>query len=326
MDSPYHQVLLGTAVGDAIGLPVENLPAAKIAKRFAGPLHHSLILGRGMCSDDSEQTVMLAQALLAYPDDSTKFAVCFQRKLRWWLAAVPAGVGFGTLRAILLGRGVNSAGNGGAMRAAILGVHFKDDPIKRRAFVDASARVTHTHPHAIAGARVVAEFATLDQRPTPAEFADLWRSVDDSSEWQGLADKLAEAMALNHSVAEFASAIDAEGFLSGWVMQTVPVACFAWWRHFGDYRATIEAVVRCGGDTDSTAAIAGALAALAAEIPDEWIAGIWEWPRSIAFLGALGDALQTRGSPVPTSLWLIPLRNLVFLAVILAHIPLRWIR
>ncbi len=56
-------VLLGTAVGDAIGLPHEGLHPQRIAQRLErGPLRHALLLGRGMLSDDTEHASMVARA------------------------------------------------------------------------------------------------------------------------------------------------------------------------------------------------------------------------------------------------------------------------
>ena len=55
-------VLLGTAVGDAIGLPFEGLSPARVARRLSrGPLNHSLVFGRGMISDDTEHVCMVAR-------------------------------------------------------------------------------------------------------------------------------------------------------------------------------------------------------------------------------------------------------------------------
>ncbi len=108
----------------------------------------------------------------------------------------------------------------------------------------------------------------------------------------------------------------------------VPVVTYAWWRHYGDFQSTLEAVLECGGDTDTTGAIAGALAgATVGEngIPKSWLTGIVDWPRSVCLLHLVGDRLaqqQQTGQPLePVSYcWpaVVP-RNLLFLAVVLAH-------
>ena len=60
--------------------------------------------------------------------------------------------------------------------------------------------------------------------------------------------------------ADFAIALGLARGVTGYVYHTVPVAVYAWLRHYGDFRATVEAALDCGGDTDTVGAIAGALA------------------------------------------------------------------
>jgi ADP-ribosylglycohydrolase len=73
----FSGVLLGTAVGDALGLPAENLSPERIRKRWSGEWRMRFLFGHGMMSDDTEHTIMVAQALLSHSDDS----VAFQRAL-----------------------------------------------------------------------------------------------------------------------------------------------------------------------------------------------------------------------------------------------------
>ena len=68
----FHAVLLGTAVGDSLGLPAEGLSARKIAKRWRGQWHQRFAFNKGMISDDTEHTVFVAQCLLAHPRDAAE--------------------------------------------------------------------------------------------------------------------------------------------------------------------------------------------------------------------------------------------------------------
>ena len=61
----FRGVLLGTAVGDALGLPAEGLSRARVERMFRGRWRHRLVGRRGMISDDTEHTVFVAQCLLA---------------------------------------------------------------------------------------------------------------------------------------------------------------------------------------------------------------------------------------------------------------------
>ena len=63
--------ILGIAAGDAIGLPREGLSARRAERMFGdSPMSQRFMFGRGMCSDDTEHTVMLGLAYLASAGES----------------------------------------------------------------------------------------------------------------------------------------------------------------------------------------------------------------------------------------------------------------
>jgi ADP-ribosylglycohydrolase len=331
-------VLTGTAVGDALGLPAEGMSRQRIQRRWHGQWRHRFLFGRGMVSDDTEHTVFVAQALLAHPTDPAAFQRCLAWKLRLWLLGLPAGIGFATLRAILklwLGfpptrSGVHSAGNGPAMRSAIIGGYLFDEQEKRREFVAAATLLTHTDPRAATAALAVAEAAALAVRQDEA--IDDWLSelprLGREEEWRALCRNLSEALATRKSVEAFAESLGLGNAVTGYAYHSVPVALFSWLRHRGDFRAAMEAALNCGGDTDSVGAIVGALAGIdvgKGSIPSEWLSGICEWPRSIRSLEQIAERLAMQKG-AGRSLgpfrycWpgLIP-RNLIFLAAVLFH-------
>ncbi len=56
-------VLLGTAVGDALGLYMEGLSAKSIATWFPTGINRYYLVGNtGFVSDDTEQSALIAQA------------------------------------------------------------------------------------------------------------------------------------------------------------------------------------------------------------------------------------------------------------------------
>ena len=123
-------VLLGCAVGDALGLPREGLSPRRAARLYPEDrLSHHLLGRRGLLSDDTEHLSMTAQALLAAGHDADAFRRSLAWRLRGWLLGAPAGIGWATLRALLKlwlfvparWQGVHSAGNGPLMRAPLLG-------------------------------------------------------------------------------------------------------------------------------------------------------------------------------------------------------------
>ena len=83
--------------------------------------------------------------------------------------------------------------------------------------------------------------------------------------------------------------------MSGYVFDTVPVALHAWLRHPDDFGAAVRAVLRCGGDTDTTAVIVGGIVGARvgkSGIPVPLLNGLCEWPRSIAWMERLGRRLS----------------------------------
>ena len=167
MNDRLAGVLLGTAVGDALGLPAEGLSPSRRRRMMPGPWRHRFLLGRGMISDDTEHALFVAQSLLKHPDNAVAFQRGLAWHLRWWFAGLPAGIGLATARACIklwLGvpptrSGVFSAGNGPAMRSALIGAYFQNDPRAIDEFVLASTQLTHTDPRAATAALAVAHLA-----------------------------------------------------------------------------------------------------------------------------------------------------------------------
>jgi ADP-ribosylglycohydrolase len=333
-------VLLGTAVGDALGLPREGLSRRRAGRLFGGPpLGHRFLFGRGMTSDDTEHTCMVAQALLRSADDPDRFARSLAWRLRFWLLGLPAGIGYATLRSILklwLGfspqrSGVYSAGNGPAMRAAILGACLGDDPERLRAFVRASTRLTHTDPRAERGAHLIALAAHHGAKHGPQGVsAPSFREALERGgaeldpELAGLLDRIETSLQRQASAEEFADALGLSRGVTGYIYHTVPVVLYCWLRWPGDFRRALEEAIGLGGDADTVGAILGGVTGAtvgAGGIPKEWIDGLFEWPRSVSWMRALAERLAGPGPHRPLPLcWpgLIP-RNLLFLLVVLAH-------
>src|SRR3954469_2768700 len=103
--------LLGTALGDALGLPCEGMSARSIARRF-GRVDRFRLLGRtGFVSDDTEQAALVAQALPRHPDDLDACVRAFRRSLLGWSCRLPWGVGRATILAcIRIGLGLSPSG------------------------------------------------------------------------------------------------------------------------------------------------------------------------------------------------------------------------
>lgn len=314
------------AVGDALGLPWEGLGASRISRLCPpGPLKYRFLFGRGMISDDTEHACMAAAALLRGKENLVAFRKSLAWRLRGWLAGIPAGIGWATLRSILklwagfppTRSGVGSAGNGACMRAPILGL-LGASPV----FVEASTQTTHTDVRAIEGANMAAWAAAL---PPETEATAAMETLLARCSGAELAHRL--QLALHHLRAgsdprEYCSAIGIHERVSGYVNETVPVALFCRYRYHQDFRAAVEAAIRLGGDTDTVAGIVGALSGAAlgiGAVPDDLLGGLCDWPRSQAWMRQLATALF-QGDRPPRLFWpALPLRNMLFAGVVIAH-------
>ena len=332
--------LLGAAAGDALGLPMEGLSAARRRRMFPEIVPYQLFLGRGMVSDDAEHLCLVAQALISSGGDPDRFAKDLAWRLRWWIAALPAGIGLATLRALIKlwlffpahKSGVFSAGNGPAMRAAIIGVVHTDDPARRRALCRLSTRLTHTDPKAEHGAQAVALAAAMssrDRADSGVFLAALEQELGpDAGEFLALASKAAESASRGEETARFAESLGLGRGVTGYMHHTAPAVLHAWFRHPHDLPAALEEIIRCGGDTDTTASILGGIvgANVGPEgVPREMRDRLWSWPYSVSWIETLGRALAAAaasGRPAQAPGIFFPFalaRNLFFMGVVLAH-------
>lgn len=285
----FKGTLLGCAIGDALGAPVEGMSDAEIVSRHGRVTGFiDARFGAGMVTDDTQMTVALAQSIIEIGRfDLEHAAFKFGRWMEFSDNGVKEARGVGLACATACRRlyqgagpeesGVPSAGCGAAMRASPVGlIYYHDTESVRRAAV-AQAMLTHTDPQALAGAAAVA-FAVAAGVNRAGEpdgpglvrlAASFVASIDESmaAKIEGLAGRL--------------DADPADGFVytgtSGYVMETVPGALYAFLRTPSDFEETVLTAVNAGGDTDSLGAIAGAVSGAfngAARIPAKWKDGV----------------------------------------------------
>jgi poly(ADP-ribose) glycohydrolase ARH3 len=280
----YRGALLGTAVGDGLGAPFEGHRSRVSAHQITSveldhrPLRHT---------DDTTMTIALAESLL-YVDglDQDHLALTFTRH---WEREPDRGYGAGTtslLARISAGTrwkdateaqfdGQGSFGNGAAMRIAPVALWAAGDPVLAAHLARRSAAVTHTHPLAVDGAAVqaVAVTTALAHSPTapidPVAFLNRLRDVAGE---ETLAQRLDVVGALideddvADDKARLGTGIEAH--------EAVPTAIYCFLCHPDSFRDTIRLAISLGGDTDTIAAMAGAIAGARLgerAIPASWV-------------------------------------------------------
>lgn len=275
----YTGTLLGLACGDALGGPVEFLKRDVIAARFPTGVTEFigggwLDLDPGEVTDDTQQTLILAESLTATGLDLNRFAA----GLIAWFRSNPKDIGNTTriaLEALAAGTAPLEAGaaavaargergaaaNGAVMRCAPVALRFRGDSDRLvRASLD-SARVTHAEARASWG--------------TVAVNHAIVHLLDGGA----IADAPAAAVVgiTNNEVRE--AVLEAAGRRrddvrsGGFVLETIG-ASFWSLLNAGSAREAIEMAVALGDDADSTGAVTGALAGAAygaSALPQQWV-------------------------------------------------------
>lgn len=221
--------------------------------------------------------------------------------------------------------GVFSAGNGAAMRSAIIGIVHSDDRDLRRRFTHASSALTHSDPKAQFGAQAIADLAAYlvreNTRPTVSKLEEILSDAGEGDEWKGVVQRTMHACN-SGQIRDAVTELGLKRGVSGYIFHTLPVAVAAWHIHFGDFRKTIEAVAMLGGDTDTVAAIAGSLAGISCDrvgIPNDWVTGMIDRPHSIAYISKLSEAMDSGRSDSTGFSWLLLPRGIVFTVIVLCH-------
>jgi ADP-ribosyl-[dinitrogen reductase] hydrolase len=280
--------LVGLAVGDALGGPVESLSNSEIAEQYGtlvemvggGRLH----LKPGETTDDTGQVITLSESIIAcsgfVPED-------FSARLGIWYENRPRGVGNHTARVMeLITTGEDwekaalqtqidkpeSAGNGSLMRCAPVALL---DHASSALLIDdsrLSSRVTHPHSQCqwscVLTNLVIAD---LLDGSTPVKAVDNALSI------------CAQRDDVNHEVLERVRMASMHGSLAhlkptGYVLDTLE--CSLWCLlHTDDFETAVVRAVNMGGDSDTIGAVTGALTGAAyglGSIPDKWIDFIGE--------------------------------------------------
>jgi len=259
-------VLLGTAVGDALGVPFETKLAnheplvAWDGKSYLGSEHHGL--KPGQYSDDTQMSLMVAESLISNhgfnPDDLA------ERYVDWIVSGRARGYGKTTLLAVTnLVNGkhwsesgiAGSYGNGTAMRAAPFGVYFRNDLHSLVAICKMDSSITHASDEAEAGSIAIGLAAAYAVNGDASNLlADLWQILPASKVRSTIysLDSLIESPYITPEQALRVIGTKAD------VRQTVPAALYCFLK-FNNYHDAVLAAIKAGGDTDTTAAIVGAL-------------------------------------------------------------------
>jgi ADP-ribosylglycohydrolase len=280
--------LLGLVLGDALGFVVEAEPPEVadayvrdwlLAGRAGGRGHPDFPFGQ--YSDDGQ---LARELLLSIRDARGWSPAAFGARLAALFGeSREVGAGPGTRGAAFrLGAGVSwlesgtpapYAGNGSAMRVGPLGALFGGDLEIIRAAAREQSMITHRDPRCAAGAVAVASAVALAAAPGPLEPGRFLEAVaalvarEDASVAAALAGvgawldlpPGAAAARLHAAGLDPAHSGEWRG-ISAFVTPSVAWSLYSFLRSPDDYWTTVCTAIAVGGDTDTMAAMAGAIA------------------------------------------------------------------
>lgn len=291
----FRGCLLGGAVGDALGAPVEFLRYTQIIQKYGQEGIRDLETnseGLALFTDDTQMTLFTAEGILRANTRGNVKGIChpptvvFHAYQRWlvtqgypkiaefewaydgWLLGVnelhaSRGPGSTCLSALSSRKAGsideplnNSKGCGGVMRVAPVGLSYQENNVFQ--YAAEFAALTHGHPSGYLFAGTLAQIIV-----NLLEGQDLERSVEDAMDELQKHNGHEECWAILHKAISLVGtetsdqqAIRQIG--EGWVgEEALAIAVFCALRYKHDLTAALIAAVNHDGDSDSTGAITG---------------------------------------------------------------------
>lgn len=308
----YEGCLLGGAIGDAFGAPLEKLSTIEIKYKYKGDLKYLKKQKDGLAdfTDDTQMTLFTIEGLIGAVGRYSEDSVAFYKKIynsyqNWYktqFALAPEenakglmkieGLykqyepGYTCLTALKNGEmGTvehpinNSAGNGGVMRVAPVGLLYKDDSEKAFSVGMNIAAMTHGHPDAYLPAGYFASLITeiLNGKALEAAIENTNKILAKYPNSEILFEKINLAQKLAKSDLDTKDAIANIG--SGWTgSEALAIALYTNLKTPDNYKRVIITAANHDGDSDTTAAIAGNIAGAlngSINIPKSWTKNIY---------------------------------------------------
>lgn len=298
----FRGCLIGLAIGDALGALFEAQSAESLQVRFPTVDHLLAYPDRELWyTDDTQMAIGVAQTLISH-GEIVESTLCqsfvanyvpsrgYGRGTRAVIEAMEDGRDYRAVATRYFPGGSN--GNGAAMRVAPVGLFFHDCAERLCDEAHKSATPTHLHPWGIEGAQLLAMAISICARAGDSgPLDDLLSTLHDAATSDEYRDRLRQAAAIVNpaDLAQLGNGIQA--------LESVPTAIASFALCPGDYGRAIGQVILTGGDTDTLAAMTGALSGAylgLPGIPPHLAALLERSPQGYDFLVDLADRLHDR--------------------------------
>ena len=294
--------LLGQAVGDGIGAPYEGLSADNIYWGFGRP-DELLSNSDGetlFYTDDTQMMIGIAETLaehgrIAEANLCQAFVTNYHpdrgygRGARLVLEAMATGGPWREIARTHFPGG--SLGNGAAMRVAPIGLLYCDDLDRVMEEARLSALPTHVHPLGIEGAQVLAVAVAMAVRGPPLDRREFYRELlrrvrSEEFRWHL---SVAARLRRGDTVSVLGSSLEAHRSV------VTAIACFA--HATRSYEDAVARAISLGDDTDTLAAMAGALSGAhlgITAVPGRLLTKLEDELKGRSYIEQLADRLYDR--------------------------------
>jgi ADP-ribosyl-[dinitrogen reductase] hydrolase len=247
--------LLGQLAGDALGSLVEFQSPEEIRRKYPDGVRELADGGTwgtiaGQPTDDSEMALMLARTLIKHRRYDAEEA---RKAYVLWLNSAPFDCGDTVSRGLRGKPNHDSQANGAMMRASPLGVFGCNYDLKRVSeYAKADALLTHPHPVCLQ-ANALFVMAIANSIGTWKDAAEIYEQIKN---W---ASEMDVEVGLKKAIVDASTRPPADYVhQQGWVLIAFQNALWQLLHAPSLEEGVVDSVMR-GGDTDTNAAIAGAL-------------------------------------------------------------------
>ena len=286
LKSKIRGCLIGTAIGDTLGMPVEGLNHYQIRKKYGEV--NEIIDGRlpaGSYTDDTQLMIGLAESLINKrgidQEDIAKRFVQIYENHRGYGQLMKQFVqlmelGWEWNKAVQQTNNLFSYRNGSAMRVAPLGAFYFDDTKKLKWAAYKSSGVTHIHELAKEGCGLQASAISLviQEKPSPhfdrKVYLDTLKGSVSHRIYQERLESVEDLLSKKPDILEVIKLLGN----GGEAFNSVPMAIYCFLRYLNSFEISVTYAVNLGGDADTLGAMTGAISGAyhgVEAIPAKWL-------------------------------------------------------
>ncbi len=298
LKSKFTGALIGTAVGDALGAPVEGWSMEQVRSVYGERKRWKMSYGR--YTDDTELMIGVAESLIRNKgfngaDMARTFVRNYDAKRGYGpgsagaLKRIKEGESWDEASKKLFG-GEGSYGNGAAMRIAPIGLFYYDNADALREIAYKSSQITHSHDLGKEGAALQAFAVALAVRGQKESMLSELKEFTQNDVYK---EKLRRVEALLDKGATPKKEIIAKLGNGMAAFDSVPTAIYSFLR-FDSFEDSVIYAVSLGGDTDTIGAMTGAISGAyygKGGIPNEWIEQLEDGEKGRSYIKRLAEEL-----------------------------------